>query len=323
VTARILVTDHTFDPLDIERSILEPLGGVIDDRQCKSEEQLLPHVGEADAVLTQFANVNARVIGAMKKARIIVRYGIGVDNVDLAAARQRGIPVCNVPNFCIDEVADHTLGFILAATRQVIPNCLHVREGKWGLAGPLTGMRALRDMTVGVVGFGRIGQAVVRRLLPFGCSIRVFDPFADSTQIEKAGAAAATSLDELLPAVDLLTLHCPSTPQTRGMLNEIAFAKMKRGAFLANLARGDVVKTADLVAVLQQGHLAAALLDVCELEPIPPDHPLLKMPNVIISAHVSSASPRAARTLRETAAGLVAKRLRGEPLPSVVNGVTE
>jgi D-3-phosphoglycerate dehydrogenase len=267
--------------------------------------------------------VNARVIAAMKKARIIVRYGIGVDNVDLEAARQRGIPVCNVPNFCIDEVADHTLGFILSATRQIIPNCLHVREGKWGLAGTLAGMRTLRDLTVGVVGFGRIGQAVVRRLLPFGCAIRVFDPFADSAQIEKMGVTVASSLDELLPAVDLLTLHCPSTPQTRGMLNESAFAKMKKGAIFANLARGDVVNTPALVAALQQGHLAAALLDVCDQEPIPPDHPLLKMPNVILSAHVSSASPRAVRTLRETAAGLVAKRLRGEPLLNVVNRVSE
>jgi D-3-phosphoglycerate dehydrogenase len=318
---RVLVTDHTFDPLDIEERILGPLGVVIDGQQCKSVEQLLPLVADADAVLTQFSPVNAAVIAAMKKARVIVRYGIGVDNVDLQAAQERGIPVCNVPDYCIDEVADHTLAFILATTRQVVPNCLRVRAGQWGLAVPLAEMRTLRDLTVGVVGFGRIGRAVVRRLLPFGGTIRVFDPNVAPQEIQQAGATAA-SLDELLPQSDIVTLHCPSTAQTRRMLGAERLAKMKRGSILVNLGRGDLVDTQALVAALRSGHLAAAALDVCDPEPIPPSHPLLEMPNVIVAAHIASASVRAVRSLRETAAGLVARRLRGEPLPSIVNGVT-
>ncbi len=319
---KVLVTDHTFAPLDIEQRILEPLGAVLDARQCKSAEQLLPLVADADAVLTQFSPVNAQVIAAMKKVRVIVRYGIGVDNVDLQAAKARGIPVCNVPDYCIDEVADHTLAFLLAVTRQVIPNCLRVRGGQWGLAVPLAEMKTLRDQTVGVVGFGRIGRAVVRRLLPFGGVVRVFDPAVTPNEIESGGALTATSLEDLLPLSDVVTLHCPSTAQTRRMLSAEAFAKMKRGSILVNLARGDLVDTPALVAALQSGHLAGAALDVCDPEPIPPGHPLLQMPNVIVAAHVASTSARAVRTLRETAAGLVAKRLRGEPLPSVVNGVT-
>ncbi len=318
---KVLVTDHTFDPLDIEQRILEPVGAVLDARQCKTAEQLLPLVADADAVLTQFSPVNAQVIAAMKKVRVIVRYGIGVDNVDLEAAKERGIPVCNVPDYCIDEVADHTLAFILGVTRQVVPNCLGVRSGQWGLAVSLSEMRTLRDLTVGVVGFGRIGRAVVRRLLPFGSAIHVFDPVVSPREIESAGASAAASLDELLPRCDVLTLHCPSTAQTRRMLNAARFAKMKRGSILVNLARGDLVDTDALVAALQSGHLAAAALDVCAPEPIPPDHSLLRMPNVLIAAHIASVSVRAVRMLRETAAGLVAKRLRSEALPSVVNGV--
>ncbi len=127
--SKILVTDHTFDPLDIEQDLLKSVGGILDAHQCKSPEQLLPLVGDADAVLTQFARVDALVIAAMKRAKVIVRYGIGVDNVDLEAAREHGIPVCNVPDYCIDEVADHTLAFLLALTRQVLPNCLHLRGG--------------------------------------------------------------------------------------------------------------------------------------------------------------------------------------------------
>lgn len=319
---KVLVTDHTFDPLDVEQRILEPLGAVLDARQCMTAEQLLPLVADADAVLTQFSPVNAQVIAAMKKARVIVRYGIGVDNVDLMAAKERGIPVCNVPDYCIDEVADHTLAFILAVTRQVVANCLGVRGGRWGLAVPLSEMKTLRDLTVGVVGFGRIGRAVVQRLLPFGGGIHVFDPAVNPKEIEAGGASAAASLDELLPRSDVLTLHCPSTAQTRGMLSAAKLATMKRGSILINLARGDLVDTDALVAALQSGHLAAAALDVCDPEPIPPDHPLLRMPNVILAAHVASASVRAVRTLRETAAGLVARRLRGEALPNIVNGVT-
>ena len=316
----VLVTDHTFDPLDIERRILELAGAFLSPHRCKSAAELLPLAADADAILTQFAPVTAEVIAAMKKARVIVRYGIGVDNVDLRAARERGIPVCNVPDYCIDEVADHTLALVLAATRQVVPNCLHVRGGRWGLATPLGEMKALRDLAVGVVGFGRIGRQVVRRLLAFGPKVRVFDPAVDPKEIESAGVAAA-SLDELVAQSDVITLHCPSTDQTRRMFDGGRIAAMRPGSVLVNLARGDLIDTDALVAALQSGHLAGAALDVCDPEPIPPGHPLLSLPNVIVSPHVASASERAVRTLRETAAGLVLKALRGEPLPSVVNGV--
>jgi D-3-phosphoglycerate dehydrogenase len=317
----VLVTDHTFEPLDLEQVVLDPLGVVLDARQCKTPEELRAVVGDADAVLTQFAPVNSAVIAAMRRARVIVRYGVGVDNVDLDAARAYGIPVCNVPDYCIDEVADHTLALMLAATRQVVGNCLTVRDGRWQRGAPLGQMRSLRAMTVGVVGFGRIGREVVRRLQPFGCTVRVFDPEVCASDIEKAGAAAVGSLDELLPKCDLLTLHCPSTAQTRGMLSGARLARIKPGAVLVNLARGDLVETSALVTALQSGHLGGAALDVCDPEPIPAGHPLLAMPNVILSPHVASVSARAVRRLREEAAGAIASALRGEALPNVVNGV--
>jgi D-3-phosphoglycerate dehydrogenase len=319
---KVIVTDHTFDPLDVERAALQPLGGVLEAHQCKTVEQLLPLVAEADAVLTQFAPVNARVIAGMSRARVIVRYGIGVDNVDLDAARECGIPVCNVPDFCIDEVADHTLALMLAATRSVVSNCLHQRGGHWGLGVPLTAMRTLRESVVGVVGFGRIGRAVVRRLLAFGGRVLVYDPAVNPADIRQGGATPAPSLDVLLAESDLLTLHCPSTATTRRMLNADTLGRMKRGAILVNLGRGDLVDTAALVAALESGHLAGAVLDVFHPEPLPPDHPLLRMPNVIVSSHIASASPRAARQLRQDATAAVLCALRGEALPNVVNGVS-
>ena len=316
----IVVTDFAFPDLSTEQQILTAAGCEVTGRQCKTETDLIELCQDADAVITQFARVNANVINAMTRARVIVRYGIGVDNVDLEAARARNIPVCNIPDYCMDEVADHTLAFILATTRQVVPHTVHLRAGNWSLAVPLTGMRTLSDLTVGVVGFGRIGRAVVKRLAGFSCAILVFDPLVPAAEIEKLGAWAA-SFDELLKAADVLTLHCPSTPQTRRLMNRDTFAKLKPGASFINIGRGDLVDTPALTEALQSGRLSAAALDVFDPEPIPADHPILRMPNVILSPHSASASPAAVKKLRETAAYLALRAVRGDRLVNIVNGV--
>jgi D-3-phosphoglycerate dehydrogenase len=316
----VVVTDYSFERLDVERGILEPLGYRVNAwKDKKPPHELAQLVADADAVLTQFAPVNADVIAAMTRARVIVRYGIGVDNVDLDAARARGIPVCNVPDYCIDEVADHTLAFILATTRQVVPTCLAVRAGSWKLPTPLDRMRTLRELSVGVIGFGRIGRAVVSRLQPFGCRILVHDPIVPATEMEGAGCHPR-SLKELLAESDVVTLHCPSTSQTRGMINRDSLGLMKPGAILINLARGDLIDSAALTQALQSGHLGAAALDVFAPEPIPPDHPILQMDNVILAPHIASASLSAARKLRTTVANIAARAIRGEALPNIVNG---
>ena len=321
---KIAITDYSFPSLDIEESILRPLGHEIAAlKERKSAAELTTLVADADAVITQFAPVDAQVIGGMQRAKVIVRYGIGVDNVDLEAARACGIPVCNVPDYCIDEVADHTLAFILGTTRQVIPNTLHVRDGKWGLATPLDQLRTLRDQTVGIVGFGRIGREVASRLAPFKSRRLVFDTFVPPEVVRNAGCEPV-SLDDLLAQSDIVTLHCPSTPQTKELLNATSIARMKPGSVVINLARGDLIDTAALVAALQSGHLAGAAIDVCDPEPIPLDSPLRSLPNVIVASHIASASPKAVRKLRETAASIAAMALRGvrsEVLPNVVNGV--
>ena len=183
----VAITDWTFPNLSIEEEILKGHGIQVSARQCAAESELIDLCADADAVITQFARVNANVVSAMRKARAIIRYGIGVDNVDLDTARSRGIPVCNVPDYCIDEVADQTLAFILATTRQVVTHANHLHSGKWGLATPLASMKALRDLTVGIVGFGRIGREVLKRLLPFKCAVLVFDPLVSRYRDRKVG----------------------------------------------------------------------------------------------------------------------------------------
>lgn len=317
---KVAVTDYTFQNLDVERGILDPLDCQVVGRQCKTTEELIALTCDADCVITQFARLNADVIAAMQKCRVIVRYGIGVDNVDLKAAAAKGIPVCNVPDYCIDEVADHAMALILTLTRGVAATWDEIRRGNWRLPVPLTSMFALRDVTVGLIGFGRIGREVARRLLAFKCKVMAYDPALSAEGIRREGCEPA-DLEIIWSRSDLVSLHCPSTEKTRFIVNAASVEKMKRGALLVNCSRGDLVQTEDLIAALRSGQIGGAALDVTWPEPIPKDSPLLSMPNVIITAHVASASPPAVSKLRTTAANIAAAAVRGDKLPNVVNGV--
>jgi len=320
---KVAVTDYTFPDLEIERGILGESGcEVVAWKEKKSAAEMPELVHDADVVITQFAPVNKDVIGSMTKARAIVRYGIGVDNVDLEAAKAKGIPVCNIAGFCADEVADHTLAFILATTRQVVTNAVHIRNGNWGLATGLETMHKLRDLTVGVIGLGRIGREVVARLQGFRTRILGYDPALPSKGIEELGVIPA-DLDRLLAESDVITLHCPSTDETRNLINASTLAKTKRGVIVINLSRGDVVDSEALTKGLQSGQVSAAALDVFNPEPIPVDHPIRSMSNVILAAHISSASVPAVTNLRETTARIALMALKGEPLINIVNGVKQ
>lgn len=317
---KIVVTDHSFADLDHEREIVAAAGGRLEALQTKDTAALRAGCADADAVITQFAPITAEVIGGMARARAIVRYGIGVDNVDLAAARARGIPVCNVPDYCLDEVADHTLAFILALTRQVVPQTTAVQAGRWTLGCPPAALRTLARATVGVVGFGRIGRGVVRRLVAFGGRVLVSDPVADPAAIV-AAAAEPAPLERLLAESDIVTLHCPSLPETRGLIGRATIARMKPGAMVVNLSRGDLVDPEALVEALAAGRLSGAALDVFAPEPIPAGHPILSRPDVVLAPHIASVSGPSMERLRRTAADLAVAAIRGEPLPTIVNGV--
>lgn len=324
MTARptIVVTDYNFPDLALETAVLAQGGCDIVGHHCSTEAELIAAVAGADAVITQFARINARVIAAMGQARAIVRYGIGVDNVDLDAARAHGLPVSNIPDYCIDEVADHTLAFILGLTRQVVTHTADLRAGQWRLAVPVTGMRALREQTVGVVGFGRIGREVVGRLRAFKCRVLVHDPVVAAADIAAAGATAV-ALQDLLAHADIVSLHCPSSATTRRLIRAETLARMKPGALLVNVARGDLVDTQDLVQALQNGSLGGAALDVFDPEPLPPDHPLRSLPNLIVAPHIASVSPTAVKALREGAATRALAAASGRLPPNIVNGITE
>jgi len=210
---------------------------------------------------------------------------------------------------------------MLALTRNLVP-CWDVirRDHKWTLPVPLEQMRVLRELTVGLVAYGKIAREVARRLRPFKCRILVADPFVDKVVIEQDGFTPVT-LEELYEQADIISLHCPSTEKTRFMINRRTLDQMKEGVIIVNAGRGDLIKTEDLIAALQSSKVAGAGLDVTWPEPIDMNSPLLEMPNVIINAHIASASAGAVRTLRTTAANIVEARLKGKKLPNIVNGV--
>jgi D-3-phosphoglycerate dehydrogenase len=318
----VVVTDFSFtDDLAVEKAALEPLGCTVVGAQCRTAEEVAAVVKDADFVFTQFAPVTAPAIQAMSRARLITRYGIGVDNVDLVAARERGIPVYNVPDYCIDEVADHTLGLILSLTRQIAPLSASVKAGGWKRPLPLPKFYALRDLTTGVVGCGRIGRQVIARLAPFRTQILAYDPALSADQIAALGAVPV-SLDQLYAQSDLVTLHCPSTAETRRMINATTLSRMKDGVILINVARGTLVDQGALIEALRSGKVGAAGLDVTDPEPIENDSPLLSMNNVVITNHCASGSDQAAALLRRGVIDTVVLALRGERSPNCVNGVT-
>jgi len=319
---RVLYTDHGFSDVATERALIEEAGGDLVVAQCRTAEDVIEAAEGADALLVQWAPITADVIATLDRCKVLVRLGIGVDNVDLAAARAHGVPVCNVPDYCIDEVADHTLALILAATRQIGPCDSAIKAGQWKLPVALTALHALKYMTIGLVAFGRIGREVAARLNAFKCKVLVFDPALPESVIRDAGCVPAT-LDDVLTQSDLITLHCPSTEKTRRMINADSIAKMKKGVILVNASRGTLVDTGALAAALQSGQISAAALDVADPEPLNADSPLLKMSNVVITPHVASATPQAVQKLRTDAAGIAAMALRGEKVPNVVNGVRQ
>lgn len=321
--SKAVMTDFSFELPDVERSIIEPLGcELIANKEHQSQDALVELVRDADFVMTQFAPVDAEIIGAMQKCKVIVRYGIGVDNVDLTAAAKKGIPVCNVPDYCIDEVADHTLAMILDLCRRTTQNALTVSGGEWQLGVPLSDMRSLKSQTVGIVAYGRIGREVALRLRAFKCRIVATDPIADPEQMRADGVEPVT-LEQLYSESDIITLHCPSTDSTRHMINSDSINKMKNRVLLINNSRGTLVKTDDLAVGLEEGKIGGAALDVTDPEPINADSPLVKMENVLVTAHVASASPQAVNELRTQVANTVSTAFKGGQLPNIVNGVLD
>jgi len=281
---------------------------------ARTETEYLERCGEGDALLVQYGNVTRRVLEGLPRLRAIVRYGVGVDGIDLTAATDHGVPVVNVPDYGTDEVANHAVAMLLALARKLVRLDRQTRGGGWDVfrVGPVA---RLAGQTVGIVGCGRIGSAVARKLSGFDVRLLGCDPYVSTFP----PGVQPVAFERLLGESDYVSIHCPLTPTTRHLFAEETLARMRPTAALINTARGGLVDTAALVDALQMGLLAGAGLDVLETEPIDPAHPLLRMEQVIVTPHAAWYSEEGRSDLKRRAAEEAVRVLRGERPRHCVN----
>jgi D-3-phosphoglycerate dehydrogenase / 2-oxoglutarate reductase len=316
---RILVSDQNFgDDAQLERRLAADADVELVVESCGSEQEVAAALERhrPDVLLVQFAPVGRNALGAADRLCAIVRLGVGVDNVDVAAAAERGIVVARVPDYCVDEVADHTLALVLAVERGVVGLAAAAGSGSWSFraSGPL---RRLRGRTLGLVGFGRIAQAVAARARGFGLVIAAHDPYLLDEDVRGLGAEPL-GFDALVERSDVLSVHVPLTDSTRGLVDAGVIARLPAGAIVVNTARGGLVDEEALAAALRSGRLRGAALDVLESEPPTPDHPLAGVPNLVLTPHAAWYSEEAIVELRSKAVESALALLRGERPAGVV-----
>lgn len=326
---QVIITDLITEPLNCERAVLD---GHAEVRalNARSQSDLNGQLDDADAVMVyHYLRLDREQIGRLKKCRIIARPGVGYDNIDIAAARERGIPVTNVPDYGTEEVADSALGMALTLARgtHFLNSRLRRGVGAWNIeqAAPV---HRLRGRAFGIIGCGRIGSAAALRAKAFGFDVVFYDSFVPDGLDKALGVRRVDTLDELLAQSHIVSAHCPLTAQTRGLIGAREIARMPRGSFLVNTARGGVVDTAAVVEALASGHLAGAGIDVLEAEPPPADSSVLRAwrdPNhpahdrLLLNPHTAFYCEEGCVEFRTKAAREVLRALKGEPLRNVVN----
>jgi D-3-phosphoglycerate dehydrogenase len=312
---KVAVTDYVFPNLDPEREILSEIGAELVAGQSKTREDVVELVRGAHAVLnTYYGPIDGAIMDLMPDCRIIVRYGIGVDTIDISAAAARGIMVANVPDYCIDEVSDHAIAMLLSLLRKLPQADGNCRKGEWAIA-PLKPLHRISDLTVGIVGMGRIGRAILSKVSGFGSKIVFFDPYVN----QDVTPARRVELAELLEISDAIILQAPATPETHHMLNDKLFESMKRSPVIINCARGELIDTNALIKALETGKVSGAGLDIVEGGNILADHPLFGFDNVIITPHSAWLSDGALKSLQQLAAMEVVRALKGERPISLLN----
>lgn len=296
--------------LDVEKSILAPLGIDLVKRACSTEAELVEAGKEAVALLVGNVPITAEVLSQLPRCLAIVKPSVGVDNIDVDAATAAGVYVVNVPDYGTDEVATHAMALLLNAIRHIDACAADVRAGVWQPKPPYPVRRSF-GRTLGIIGFGRIGRSVAQKATGFGWRLLAWDPYVDESEMRGRGVEA-TDFDTLLAESDLVTLHLPLTEETHYLIDATALAKMKPTAILVNTARGGVVDSDALYRAVESGQIEGAALDVVDVEPPPPDHPLHRTDRILVTAHVAWYSQQAFEDLRVKAVEEVARVLRGE-----------
>ena len=306
----IAVTDSVFPSLDPAKAALAKLNPTFLMSKSANADDILAVAKDADAILVTYAKLTRDILTQLTKCKAIGRFGLGVDNIDLPAAKEKGIAVNYVPDYCIREVSDHAMALLLALIRKIPLSNKLVQSGRWEMPAVVP-IRRIEGTVLGLVGFGNIPRLVAPKAQAFGIKVIAFDPYA-KPDIFKAANVESVDFDTLLKTADYISVHAPLLPATRGMMNADAFGKMKKGAYLVNTARGPLIDEPALIAALDAGQLGGAGLDVVATEPLAKDSKLLGRDNVIISPHTGFYSIEALNELQTKCAADVARVLSGE-----------
>ncbi len=311
---KVAISDCDHGTVEVERKVFEEAGFEWELFDCKNEDEVIAKCAGADGILSQYAPIKAKAVEKLESLKVLSRYGVGVDNLDVEAATRKGVAVCNVPDYCQDDVSTHAMALLLDLVRKVTALHNDVAAGGWDfrVAGPVprTGGK-----TLGLLGFGAIARITARKALGFNMRILAYDPFVKNTDMD----VKLVDLDTLLAESDFLSLHAPATKDTEKIINAANLAKMKTGAFIVNTSRGKLVDEAALAAALKSGKIAAAGLDVLTNEPPEKGNPLIGLKNVIITPHTSFFSNESFEELKEKAARNMVEVLSGQQVRYCLN----
>ncbi|MBB6670780.1 C-terminal binding protein [Cohnella nanjingensis] len=316
MTYRIAYVNVGFLDTLIEDRIAAEAGMRIDYFNGMDTKELPQQVKDADAVIVTLEKFTDDLMSRIPNLKVIGRMGVGTDSLDIEAATRRGIPIINIPDYCIEEVALQAVSLMLAAHRKVVPANKLVSERRWGMDG-IRPIHALSGLTLGLLGMGRIGVKVIEYMRAMVGAIAVYDPYL--TPDKAPPGVKLVSLEELLSESDMISVHCPLSPETRYLINRENIAKMEKKPIVVNVSRGPIIHEEDLLEGLNSGQVRYAALDVLEQEPPEPSHPLLDHPNALITSHIAWYSEEAQVRMRELSIRRVIDYLEGRSVPTIVN----
>lgn len=320
MNARVVITEATFPQVEREQAAAKNNGASFERFACKNADEITQAVKGANVALVQFGILNEQAIAGMAPGASVVRYGVGFDNLDVAALKKHGVSGAYVPDYCTSEVADHTAAMILTQLRKLVPMNASVCNGDWKPVQVSAPLKSFEETTIGFLGFGRIARSVADRLVPYGFKFVACDPiFNEDT--DNPHNARKVDFDGMFEQSDCLTLHAPATGETTRIVNEVSLKKMKNTAYIVNSARGDLIDEPALAAALNSGEIAGAALDVFSAEPLPADSPFRNAANLLMSPHAAWYSDASVDKLQSLVADEITRALTGQPARRPIPGL--
>lgn len=314
---KVVITDYVFKTIEYEQRIISAAGGKLVAQNCKTDAEVIALAKDADIILVQYYEITARIIEALENCKLILRYGIGVNNVDIEAASKKGILVANVPDYAIEEVSDHTFMLILSLIRKMPVVTQAIKDGIWdvNIACPV---QRVKGQTLGLVGYGRIPRLLNKKIKGFGFRVLAYDPYVSVDDVCE-DCVTLVDFETLLEESDIISLHAPLSKSTKHLFHKETFSRMKETAYLVNTSRGGLIEEQDLIEAIENGVIAGAALDVVEDEPLSPDSRLRQCDRIIVTPHMAWYSEKAQEMLQITTAEYAAMYMRGDIPPSVLN----